>query len=117
MFWFRFWQLCGSFGIHSKRSDSNIDFGPNEINDHFTASVNSGDVLDNSVIPSGHLGDGEFTFDDVGQLGILDALESISVDACVFDGVSLKFLKLIAEYVSDHLTLEEKCADSDFQEK
>jgi hypothetical protein len=76
-----FWKLCGSFGIHSKRPDSNIDFEPNEINDHFVASVNSGDVFDNSDIPSGHLGDGEFIFDEVGQFGILDALESISSDA------------------------------------
>jgi hypothetical protein len=72
-----FWKLCGSFGIHSKRSDSNIDFRPNEINDHFTASVNSGDVLDNSDILTGHLGNGEFIFDEVGQFRILDALESI----------------------------------------
>jgi hypothetical protein len=76
-----FWKLCGSFGIHSKRSDSNIDFEPNEINDHFAASVNCGDVFDNSDIPSGNLGDGEFTFDDFGQFGILDALESISSSA------------------------------------
>jgi hypothetical protein len=34
----------------------------------------------------------------------LDALESISSDACEFDGVSLKFLKLIVEYVIDPLT-------------
>jgi hypothetical protein len=47
----RFWKLCGSFGIHSKRSDSNIDFEPDEINDHFAASVNNVDVLDNSNIP------------------------------------------------------------------
>jgi hypothetical protein len=34
----------------------------------------------------------------------LDALESISSNACGFDGVSLKFLKLITEYVIDPLT-------------
>jgi hypothetical protein len=68
-----------------------------------TASVSNGDVLDNSDIPTGHLGDGEFTFDEVGRFGILDALESISSDACGFDGVSLKFLKLIVEYVIDPL--------------
>jgi hypothetical protein len=82
-------------------SPTDIDFEPNEINDHFADSVSSGDVLDNSDIPSGHLGDGEFTFDEV---GILDALESISSNACGFDGVSLKFLKLITEYVIDPLT-------------
>jgi hypothetical protein len=64
----RFWKLCGSFGIHSKRSDSNIEFEPNEIDDHFAASVNNGDVLDNSDTLSGHLGDG--AFDVVGQLDI-----------------------------------------------
>jgi hypothetical protein len=68
-------------------SNSNIDFEPNEINHHFGASVNNRDVLDNSDIPSGHIGDGEFTFDEVGQFGILDALKSISINACEFDGV------------------------------
>jgi hypothetical protein len=75
----KFWKLCGSCGIHSKRSNSNIDSEPNEINDHFASFVNNCDILDNSDIPSGSLGDGEFTFDEVGQFGILDALESISI--------------------------------------
>jgi hypothetical protein len=106
----RFWKLCGSFGIHSKRSDSSVDFEPNEINDHFAASVSNGDILDNSDISSGHLGDGEFTFDEVGQFGIFGALGSISSDACGFDGVSLKFLKLIIEYVIDPLTHLVNCS-------
>jgi hypothetical protein len=97
----RFWKLCGSFGIHSKRSDSKIDFEPN-YNDHFAAAVSNRD--DNTDIPTGHLGDGEFTFDEVGQFGIFDAPESISSDACGFGGVSLKFLKLIVKYVIDSLT-------------
>jgi hypothetical protein len=53
----RFWKLCGSFGIHSKLCDLNIDFKPNEINDYFAASINNGDVLDNYDTPSGHLVD------------------------------------------------------------
>jgi hypothetical protein len=56
------------------------------------------------IIPISHLGDGEFTFDEVGQFGILDALKNISSDALGFDVVSLKFLNLIAECVIDPLT-------------
>jgi hypothetical protein len=51
-----------------------------------------------------------FTFDEVGQFEIFGALGSISSDACGFDGVSLKFLKLIIEYVIDPLTHLVNCS-------
>jgi hypothetical protein len=57
-----------------------------------------------SIIPISHRGDVEFTIDEVGQFGILDALKSISSDTLGFDGVFLKFLNLIAECVIDPLT-------------
>jgi hypothetical protein len=45
-------------------------------------------MLKFSIILISHRGDGEFTFDEVGQFGILDALETISSDASEFYGVS-----------------------------
>jgi hypothetical protein len=61
-------------------SPTDIDFEPNEINDHFADSVSSGDVLDNSDIPSGHLGDGEFTFDEVGILRVFLVMPVVSME-------------------------------------
>jgi hypothetical protein len=101
----KFWNLCDSFGIHSKRTETSIEYAPDVINDHFAAIVNDGSDLDNSDIPTDTQREGEsFAFTDSSQFGVLDAIEGISSDACGFDGISIKFLKLIIEYVIDPLT-------------
>jgi hypothetical protein len=41
---------------------------------------------------------------DSSQFRVLDAIEGIFSDACDFDGISIKFLMLIIEYIIEPLT-------------
>jgi hypothetical protein len=96
----KFWNFCDSFGIHSKRTE----YPPDVINDHFATIVNDESDLDNPDILTDTQWEGEsFAFTDSSQFGVLDTIEGISSDACSFDGISIKFHKLIIEYVIDPL--------------
>jgi hypothetical protein len=77
----------------------------------FAASVNNGDVLDNSDIPYGHLGGWSplmrlfsLGYWSISLVSNQSNKKKISSNACGFDGVFLKFLKLITEYLIDPLT-------------
>jgi hypothetical protein len=84
----KFWILCDSFGIHSNRTETSIEYAPDVINDHFATIVNDESDLNNSDIPTDTQWEGEsfaFTMDD---------LRSMSILSCVSKNVELVVCRL-----------------------
>jgi hypothetical protein len=69
----KFWNLCDSFGFHSKRTETSIEYTPDVINDKFATIVNNGSDLDNSDIPT----DTQRSVDDLRSISILPCVSKI----------------------------------------
>lgn len=95
------WDVLKSTGCSNERKkiDLNHNFNINELNDHYV-SIHSSSLSSLPLVPKSNI---TFSFNPIIPVDVISTIKLIKSQAVGYDGISIKFLKIILPYFLEAL--------------